>query len=141
MDYVLTPDQFEELAHTFNLMDRNNDGLITWDDLVKVLESLQGRSRKEVVRDMINEVDFDGNGAIDFEEFLDFMARRMQGNEAEGLQEAFAVFDVDHDGYISPTEVIFDVDYGRFFGYCNGCCYCGAAEKGDEQHGSEDDGR
>lgn len=75
------------------------------DELTKVLESLEGRPTKEEVGDMISQVDFDGNGAIDFEEFLNVMARNMQGNVADELYEAFKVFDKDQNGYISANEV------------------------------------
>ncbi|GMN25468.1 hypothetical protein TIFTF001_000948 [Ficus carica] len=55
---------------------------------------------------MISEVDVDGNGTIEFGEFLNLMARKMKENEAdEELREAFKVFDKDQDGYISPTEL------------------------------------
>ncbi|KAF2298450.1 hypothetical protein GH714_023613 [Hevea brasiliensis] len=55
---------------------------------------------------MINEVDVNGNGTIEFGEFLNLMARKMKESEAEEeLKEAFKVFDKDQDGYISPNEL------------------------------------
>merc|ERR1719410_3246131 len=55
---------------------------------------------------MINEVDADGNGAIDFPEFLSLMARCHQDTEGEEeLSEAFKVFDRDGNGFISSAEV------------------------------------
>ena len=35
------------------------------------------------LQDMINEVDADGNGTIDFPEFLSLMARKMKGTDTE----------------------------------------------------------
>lgn len=41
---------------------------------------------------MINEVDADGNGTIDFPEFLTMMARKMKDTDsAEEIKEAFKV--------------------------------------------------
>ena len=42
------------------------------------------------LQDMINEVDADGNGSIDFNEFLTMMARKVQDLDSEDeLKEAF----------------------------------------------------
>ena len=43
---------------------------------------------------MINEVDADGNGTIDFPEFCTLMAREMKDTDSEEeLKEAFCVFE------------------------------------------------
>ena len=47
-----------------------------------------------------------GNGTIDFEEFLQMMAKKMQDTDSEEeLREAFRVFDKDGNGYISAAEL------------------------------------
>merc|ERR1712232_1017619 len=57
-------------------------------------------------QDMINEVDADGNGTIDFLEFLPLMARKMNDTDTEEkLIEAFKVFDRDCNGFISAAEL------------------------------------
>lgn len=44
------------------------------------------------VQDMINEVDEDGSGSIDFEEFLEMMAKKVDlDDEEEDLRLAFKV--------------------------------------------------
>merc|ERR1712211_176304 len=58
------------------------------------------------LQDMINEVDADGNGTIDFPEFLSLMARKMKDTDTEEeLIEAFKVFDRDGNGFISAAEL------------------------------------
>ena len=55
---------------------------------------------------MIEEVDTDGNGTIDFPEFLGMMARKMQDTDTEEeIREAFKVFDKDGNGFISAAEL------------------------------------
>ena len=58
------------------------------------------------LQDMINEVDADGNGTIDFPEFLTMMARKMKDSDSEEeILEAFKVFDKDGNGFISAAEL------------------------------------
>ena len=55
---------------------------------------------------MINEVDADNNGTIDFPEFLTMMARKMKDTDSEEeIREAFKVFDRDNNGFISAAEL------------------------------------
>lgn len=47
------------------------------------------------LRDMVNEVDQDGNGTIEFNEFLQMMSKKMKGADGEDeLREAFRYFKV-----------------------------------------------
>ncbi|XP_022720056.1 calmodulin-2/4-like isoform X1 [Durio zibethinus] len=81
-------------------------GCITMEELAIAIKSLDQDPTEEELQNMINEVDTDGNGTIEFGEFLNLMARKMKEAEAEEeLKEAFRVFDKDQDGYISPNEL------------------------------------
>merc|ERR1711988_1857567 len=56
--------------------------------------------------EMINEVDNDGSGTIDFAEFLSLMSKKMKDADSEEeLMEAFKVFDKDGNGFISAVEL------------------------------------
>ena len=68
------------------------------------MRSLGQNPTEAEFNDMINEVDADGNGSIDFPEFL-MMARKMRDtNSEEEIKEAFKVFDKDGNGFISAAE-------------------------------------
>lgn len=57
---------------------------------------------------MIEEVDTDKSGTIDFQEFLGLMAWKMKETDIEEeLIEAFKVFDRDGNGLISAHELRF----------------------------------
>ena len=61
---------------------------------------------KAEVQDMILEHDQDGNGVIDFPEFLTMMARKLSDTDnEEEIVEAFKVFDKNGDGYLSHAEM------------------------------------
>uniref|UniRef100_A0A8D2DRV0 EF-hand domain-containing protein n=1 Tax=Sciurus vulgaris TaxID=55149 RepID=A0A8D2DRV0_SCIVU len=60
------------------------------------MRSLGQNPTEAELQDMINEVDADGNGTIDFPEFLTMMARKMKDTDSEEeIREAFRVFDKD----------------------------------------------
>ena len=58
------------------------------------------------LQDMVNEVDADHDGSVNFQEFLDMMSRNSEsGNTQEEIREAFKVFDKNSDGYIETDEL------------------------------------
>lgn len=102
----LTEEQIAEFREAFSLFDRDGDGSITTKELATVIRSLGQNPTEAEIQDMINEVDTDGNGTIDFREFLDLMAHKMKDFDSdEELREAFKVFDKDQNGYISAAEL------------------------------------
>lgn len=87
-------------------LDRFDTGSITTKELGTVMRSLGQNPTEAELQDMINEVDADGNGTIDFAEFLSLMARKMKDTDSEEeLKEAFRVFDKDQNGFISAMEL------------------------------------
>lgn len=48
------------------------------EELATVIRSLDQNPTEEELQDMISEVDADGNGTIEFDEFLNLMARKIK---------------------------------------------------------------
>ena len=91
------------------------------------MRSLGQNPSESELQDMINEVDSDNNGTIDFPgtlyitkrlvlsaeltillhiEFLTMMARKMKDTDSEEeIREAFKMFDRDNNGFISAAEL------------------------------------
>ena len=65
----LSADQLAELRKAFDVMDENKDGQVTKDELKKLLSGLGEEVTDEVVNEMINIADTDGDGKVNFEEF------------------------------------------------------------------------
>jgi Ca2+-binding EF-hand superfamily protein len=54
----------------------------------------------------MKEIDIDGNGNMDFDEFVQIMEKKMRETDTEEeLSEAFRVLDRDTNGYISSHEL------------------------------------
>ncbi|KAJ8899436.1 hypothetical protein K2173_018410 [Erythroxylum novogranatense] len=83
----------------------DSDGLVTVEELATVMQSLDGHPTKEEIRDKMSKVAVDGNGTLDFEEFLNIVGRKLKENVTEELKEAFKVFDRNQDGFISANEL------------------------------------
>ena len=102
----LTEEQIAEFKEAFSLFDKDGDGTITTKELGTVMRSLGQNPTETELQEMINEVDADGNGTIDFPEFLVMMERKMKDTDSEEeIKEAFRVFDKDGNGFISAAEL------------------------------------
>ncbi|MFF3665007.1 EF-hand domain-containing protein [Microtetraspora malaysiensis] len=58
-----------EYAATFDLVDSDDDGLISAGELVRLMEVLGERITVEGAQAVINKVDTDGDGLINIDEF------------------------------------------------------------------------
>ncbi|CAM9531984.1 unnamed protein product [Heterosigma akashiwo] len=102
----LTEEQIAEFKEAFSLFDKDGDGTITTKELGTVMLSLGQNPTEAELADMINEVDADGTGTIDFPEFLTIMARKMKDTDSkQEIIEAFKVYDKDGNGFISAAEL------------------------------------
>ncbi|XP_076449600.1 neo-calmodulin-like isoform X3 [Babylonia areolata] len=63
-------DEEEELRQAFRVFDKSGCGYITPSDLRAVLQNIGEDLTEEEIDEMIAEVDIDGDGRIDFEEFI-----------------------------------------------------------------------
>jgi len=66
-------DEEEELRQAFRVFDKSGCGYITPSDLRAVLQCMGEDLTEEEIDEMIAEVDIDGDGRIDFEEFITCM--------------------------------------------------------------------
>ncbi|EDV94923.1 calmodulin-related protein 97A [Drosophila grimshawi] len=63
-------DTEEELREAFKIFDKDEDGFISPAELRFVMINIGEKLTDEEIDDMIREADFDGDGKIDYEEFV-----------------------------------------------------------------------
>ena len=80
--------------------------MITEHELKQVMDGLGIKSTRAETVELIKQVDIDGNGTIEFPEFLTIMAKKMADTDAsEMVAIAFGSFDKDGDGMIGKTDL------------------------------------
>ncbi|KAL7743592.1 hypothetical protein ACLKA6_013397 [Drosophila palustris] len=76
-----------ELRDAFRVFDKHNRGYITASDLRAVLQCLGEDLDEEDIEDMIKEVDVDGDGRIDFYEFVHALGEPEDSQENDDEEE------------------------------------------------------
>ena len=66
----MSKEQLELFRDTFVIFDKDGDGTIDSKELSTVLKSMGYNPSIEEIKDMVEEVDSDGSGSIEFLEFL-----------------------------------------------------------------------
>ncbi|KAF3794343.1 putative calcium-binding protein [Nymphaea thermarum] len=111
-----------DLRRVFAIFDHNNDGFITQEELKESMENVGLFLSDEELDSVVRNLDADGDGCLDLEEFC-VLYESMTGGGKRGtgdeeikgvgavvvgddeLKEAFDVFDVNGDGFISVEEL------------------------------------
>ena len=66
-----------------------------------MIASLGQKTSQKDIDEMINQLDEDGSGTVDFPEFLNMMAKKLNEDDKVGeLRQAFDIFDENNDGFI-----------------------------------------
>lgn len=98
----LSEEEIEEIREAFNLFDTDGSGTIDPKELKAAMQSLGFEAKNQTIYQMIGDIDKDGSGEIDFEEFLDMMTAKMSDKDSrEDIMKVFNLFDDDQSGKIS----------------------------------------
>ena len=102
----MTEEMISDFRDAFKTFDTDEDGYLSLKELGDLLIDLGVPVTKDELTEMTNEIDIEGNGTIDFKEFILLMARKMRDydNEDEYI-EAFRIFDKNNDDLISKEEM------------------------------------
>merc|ERR1711868_95837 len=98
----LTEEQMDEIREAFNLFDGDQSGAIDVRELKAAMRALGFEVKNEELKKMVSDVDNDGNGTIEFAEFLEMMTGKMgEKDSREDIEKVFKLFDDDSTNKIS----------------------------------------
>jgi calcium-dependent protein kinase len=97
--------QIKSLRETFLSLDSNGDGLLTLSELKEGLSQAGVTELPHDLKQIMEGIDADGSGVIDYTEFLAATIEKRQYIQEDVCWTAFRVFDMNGDGKITPNEL------------------------------------
>ncbi|XP_045474280.1 troponin C, isoallergen Bla g 6.0101-like [Harmonia axyridis] len=113
----LSKEQIALLKNAFDTFDVEKKGSIGTVMIGTILGMLGINTTDQMLNEIIAEVDADGSGELEFEEFITLASRFMVEEDAEAMQqelkEAFRLYDKEGNGYITTStlkEILKELD-------------------------------
>ena len=105
-DRFSATDRIEELQTLFQMFDVDGNGAIDCDEIAALLRKLGLRPDSRRISDVVQQVDSNSNGQLEFAEFCEFLKRAKQGDVLNHAVEAsLDAYSAAEDGYISREEL------------------------------------
>ena len=104
----LSSEQINEYKEIFDIFDAAGDGTINNDEIGKVMQGLGESPTPERIDELIAMIDYDGDGEVDFDEFVCLMVKTLYDADKaeEELVEVFKKFDKNGDNVIDPQDLM-----------------------------------
>jgi len=99
----LTDAELSEFREIFNLVDLDKGGSIDQGEVMQLMKTLGLRPNRAELAAMVDEIDQDGNGEVDFDEFVTVMSRQVSSTYTPAqVKRAFKLFERDcPSGFVS----------------------------------------
>merc|ERR1712167_376552 len=102
----LSSDEVAEMKEAFDLFDNDGSGAISVNELTSAMKSLGFDVKHAVVYNMVSDLDSDGSGEIEFDEFLEVMTAKISDkNTKEEIDRVFKLFDKDRNGTLEADDL------------------------------------
>ncbi|KAH7671169.1 Non-specific serine/threonine protein kinase protein [Dioscorea alata] len=101
----LSEEEIGGLKELFRMIDSDNSGTITFDELKDALKRVGSELMESEIQALMNAADIDNSGTIDYGEFLAATVHMNKMEREENLLSAFSFFDKDASGYITIDEL------------------------------------
>lgn len=106
MAEYLSTRQLQELKELFDLFDADHDKKLTTRELGTIMRGLGQKPSEIELQEIVNEVDLEGSGKIDFKEFIRIMIRKMKDTDLDQeIKDTFKVMDVDANSNIGISDL------------------------------------
>jgi calcium-dependent protein kinase len=94
-----------ELKNTFLSLDTDNSGVLSMEEIKEGLKQAGFKNIPDELQKVMDSVDADGSGMIDYTEFVAASMSQREYLQEEVCWKAFRVFDKDGNGVITPDEL------------------------------------
>ncbi|KAL8147484.1 calcium-dependent protein kinase 20-like [Apium graveolens] len=101
----LSEEEIAGLKEMFKMIDTDNSGNITLEELQKGLEKVGANLMESEIKDLLQSADLDNSGTIDYTEFVAAMLNLNKAQKEDHLLAAFSYFDKDGSGFITTDEL------------------------------------
>jgi len=101
----LSEEEIGGLKELFKMIDTDNSGTITYDELKNGLKRVGSELKEPEIQALMDAADIDNSGTIDYGEFLAATLHMNKLEREESLVSAFAFFDKDGSGFITIDEL------------------------------------
>jgi len=109
----LNRDQEAAVKQTFEVIDKDGDGVITSEELYEVLKQVDKDISRQEVKEVIIAVDVNGDDVLTLDEFLSARINRKVMQKEERLRKLFKCLDLDDSGLLSVDEVCAALESAR----------------------------
>ncbi|GAA0153752.1 non-receptor serine/threonine protein kinase [Lithospermum erythrorhizon] len=101
----LSEEEIAGLREMFKMIDTDNSGQITYEELKAGLERVGANLKESEIYDLMQAADVDNSGTIDYGEFVAATLHLNKVEKEDHLFAAFSYFDKDGSGYITGDEL------------------------------------
>ena len=95
-----------EINQLYEKLDKNMDFQISQSEIYKAYKDAKIVIKSKEVENIINSMDFNDNGDIDYEEFVRMCIPKEKLFTEKNLENAFLMFDNEKKGFITPHKII-----------------------------------
>ena len=106
VNQIVSKEERKELLRQFQDWDKNGDGVLSRKEIIDGYKKTYGTVDENEIDNMIHVIDLDGNGEIDYNEFLNCAINKDKILSNERLEVAFTAYDTDGSGKISVDEIM-----------------------------------
>nr|XP_009388458.1 PREDICTED: calcium-dependent protein kinase 10-like [Musa acuminata subsp. malaccensis] len=101
----LSVEEVEVIRDMFKLMDTDNNGKVSFEELKTGLQKVGSQLAESEMKLLMEAADVDGNGALDYGEFVAVIIHLQRLSNDEHLRRAFMFFDKDGSDFIELDEL------------------------------------